>query len=137
MTTLAAPHPRKTGAGRRNSRGLRVEAPVTTGVPRTASPPLIRAFRPPASRSRATSGAASSPAVAFGLVYLMLARVPSSLARLARSDAAKDVEILVLRHDGRRTAAKHPPRIPGRSHHEPCRVGTPTLVARLDLSALF
>ena len=31
--------------------------------------------------------------------YLMLARVLSWLALLARSDAAKDVEILVLRHE--------------------------------------
>jgi hypothetical protein len=37
--------------------------------------------------------------VAFGLTYLMLARVLSWLALLARSDAAKDVEILVLRHE--------------------------------------
>src|SRR5689334_25168508 len=49
--------------------------------------------------SRATVEAASSPAVAFGLVYLMLARVLSWLALLARSDTAKDVEILVLRHE--------------------------------------
>jgi len=37
--------------------------------------------------------------VAFGLAYLMLARVLSWLALLARSDAVKDVEILVLRHE--------------------------------------
>jgi hypothetical protein len=37
--------------------------------------------------------------VAFGLAYLMLARVLSWLALLARSEAAKDVEILVLRHE--------------------------------------
>jgi len=37
--------------------------------------------------------------VAFGLAYLMLARVLSWLALLARSDAAKDVEILTLRHE--------------------------------------
>ena len=37
--------------------------------------------------------------MALGLAYLMLARVLSWLALLARSDAAKDVEILVLRHE--------------------------------------
>jgi putative transposase len=36
--------------------------------------------------------------VAFRLAYLLLARVLSWLALLARSDAAKDVEILILRH---------------------------------------
>jgi putative transposase len=37
--------------------------------------------------------------VAFALVYLMLVRVLSWLALLARADAAKDVEILTLRHE--------------------------------------
>jgi hypothetical protein len=37
--------------------------------------------------------------VAFGLAYLILGRVLSWLALLARSDTAKDVEILVLRHE--------------------------------------
>jgi putative transposase len=37
--------------------------------------------------------------VALGLVYLMLIRVLSWLALRARSDTAKDVEILVLRHE--------------------------------------
>ena len=37
--------------------------------------------------------------MAFGLVYLMLVRVLSWLALLARSDAAKDVEILTLRQE--------------------------------------
>src|SRR3954469_25635999 len=38
-------------------------------------------------------------AVAFELVYLMLVRVLSWLALLARSDTAKDAEILTLRHE--------------------------------------
>jgi putative transposase len=37
--------------------------------------------------------------VALRLAYPALARVLSWLALLARSDAAKDVEILVLRHE--------------------------------------
>ena len=37
--------------------------------------------------------------MAIRLAYLMLARVLSWLALLARSDAAKDVEILILRHE--------------------------------------
>jgi hypothetical protein len=37
--------------------------------------------------------------VAFGLVYVILVRVLGWLALLARSDAAKDAEILTLRHE--------------------------------------
>ncbi|HWM05799.1 MAG TPA: integrase [Actinophytocola sp.] len=37
--------------------------------------------------------------MAFRLVYLLLARMLSWLALLARSGTAKDVEILVLRHE--------------------------------------
>ena len=37
--------------------------------------------------------------MALRLVYLMLVRVLSWLALLASSDTAKDVEILVLRHE--------------------------------------
>jgi putative transposase len=37
--------------------------------------------------------------VALGLLYLMLVRVLSRLALLARSDTAKDAEILTPRHE--------------------------------------
>ena len=37
--------------------------------------------------------------MALGLIYLMLVRVLSWLALLARSDTAKDAEILTLRHE--------------------------------------
>src|SRR3954451_20794471 len=45
---------------------------------------------------------------ALRLAYLILARVLSWLALLARSDAAKDVEILVLRHEGAGLRRHHP-----------------------------
>jgi hypothetical protein len=46
--------------------------------------------------------------VAFRLAYLLLARVLSWLMLLARSDAAKDVEILVLRHEVAVLRRHHP-----------------------------
>jgi putative transposase len=46
--------------------------------------------------------------VAFRLAYLMLARALSWLALLARSDVAKDVEILVLRHEVAVLRRHHP-----------------------------
>ena len=46
--------------------------------------------------------------MAFRLAYLILARVLSWLALLARSDAAKDVEILVLRHEVTVLRRHHP-----------------------------
>ena len=87
--------------------------------------------------------------MAFRLAYLMLARVLSWLALLARSDAAKDVEILVLRHEVAVLRRHHPrPRLSwvdrallsalsrllpasicagcGSSHPEPCCAGTPS-----------
>ena len=46
--------------------------------------------------------------MALRLAYLMLARVLSWLALLARTDAAKDVEILVLRHEVAVLRRHHP-----------------------------
>ena len=46
--------------------------------------------------------------MALRLAYLILARVLSWLALLARSDAAKDVEILVLRHEVAVLRRHHP-----------------------------
>ena len=46
--------------------------------------------------------------MAFRLAYQILNRVLSWLALLARSDAAKDVEILVLRHEVARLRRHHP-----------------------------
>ena len=46
--------------------------------------------------------------MAFRLAYLILTRVLSWLALLARSDAAKDVEILVLRHEVAVLRRHHP-----------------------------
>src|SRR3954447_23912902 len=69
-------------------------------MPRTVSrAPDQRFRRQPTSQSRLAGRPAGSPAVALRLVYLMLARVLSWLALLAHTDAAKDVEILVLRHE--------------------------------------
>jgi hypothetical protein len=52
------------------------------------------------------------------LVYLLMIKLFGRLAPLARSDAAKDAEILVLRHEVavlRRQVARPKPVIPGRS----------------------
>ena len=46
--------------------------------------------------------------MAFRLAYLILTRVLSWLALLARSDAAKDAEILVLRHEVTVLRRPHP-----------------------------
>ena len=75
--------------------------PRTLWVPRTVAGLLIRAFAgsQPTSVPPSTADTGRSRAVAFRLAYLMLARVLSWLTLFARSDAAKDVEILVLRHE--------------------------------------
>jgi hypothetical protein len=51
------------------------------------------------SRPRSAARGARSLAVVFRLAYLLLAQVFSWLALLTRTGAAKDVEILVLRHE--------------------------------------
>ena len=77
-----------------------MEQLVHLWVPRTVSRPLISAYA--ASRawqSQLAGRPAGSLAVALRLAYLVLTRVLSWLALLARADAAKDVEILVLRYE--------------------------------------
>jgi len=62
----------------------------------------------PGAPSSSRAGRACSSAVAFGLVYLLRTRVLSWLALLACVDAAKDVEILVLRHEIERMGSSAP-----------------------------
>jgi 3-hydroxyisobutyrate dehydrogenase-like beta-hydroxyacid dehydrogenase len=79
--------------------------------------PIFDALRPEGPREEGFAHAGPIGAGHFskmvhnGIVYVMLARVLSWLALLARSDAAKDVEILVPRHEiavPRRTNARPP-----------------------------
>ena len=69
------------------------------GAENRVAAPDQRFRRQPTSQSRHAARPAGSPAVALRLAYLMLARVLSWLALLAHTDATKDVEILVLRHE--------------------------------------
>ena len=57
--------------------------------------------------------------MAFRLAYLILTRVLSWMALLARSDAAEDVEILVLRHEVT-LLRRHHPHPPAGSTPPPC-----------------
>jgi hypothetical protein len=63
------------------------------------TPPLISAFTPADLAVTVHSPRSMSPDVASRLAYLPLARVLSWLMLLARADAAKDLEILALRHE--------------------------------------
>ena len=78
------------------------------GAENRVTAPDQRFRRQPASQSRLAGRPAGSLAVAFRLAYLILARVLSWLALLARSDAAKDVEILLLRHEVAVLRRHHP-----------------------------
>ena len=69
-------------------------------MPRNASRPLTSAFSISQPRSQGPQPAQHDrPLWPSDVAYLLLARVLSWLALLARSDTAKDVEILVLRHE--------------------------------------
>jgi hypothetical protein len=61
--------------------------------------------------------------VAFRLSYLTLARILNWLALIARSDAAKDVEILVLRHEVAVLRRQHTDPVSARNsaHHRDLR----------------
>src|SRR3954452_819744 len=78
-------------------------------MPRTVSRALHQRFRrQPTSQSRLAGRPAGSPGLALRLANLLLARVLSWLALLAHTDAAKDVELLVLRHEVAVLRRHHP-----------------------------
>jgi hypothetical protein len=72
--------------------------PVRLWVPRTLSRRLISTSQPATPAAAARAPVSMITRCGFRLTYLMLTRLLSWLALLARSDTAKNVEILVLRH---------------------------------------
>src|SRR6476619_2482412 len=81
---------------------------MRVGAENHVTAPDQRLRRPATSQSRLAGRPAGSRAVALQLAYLVLARVLSWLALLARSNATKDVEILVLRHEVALLRRHHP-----------------------------
>jgi len=79
---------------------MRASAPTSLrSEPRTVSPSLSSALLRLALTITISCRPSMIACMALGLVYQALVRVLSWLALLARSDTAKDVEILVLRHE--------------------------------------
>ena len=64
--------------------------------------------------------------VSLRLLYLIFDRLFHWLTLLGRTSSAKDVELLVLRHEGRRTAQNQPEASPGLGRSSRARRTDPT-----------